>query len=79
MIEVPLAGTVEAPTLRLVDRQGRALGTPLPVTLAERNGDRIATATIALANLAPGDYVIEIAASDKTPEQTAYVAFRVVP
>jgi len=79
MIEVPLAGTGDAPTLRLVDRQGRPLGTQLPVTIAERNGGRVATVTIALANVAPGDYVIEIAASDKTPDQKAYIAFRVVP
>jgi VWFA-related protein len=79
LIEVPVAGAVDAPSLHLVDRQGQALGAEIPATIAERNGDRIVTGTIVLSNVAPGDYVIEITASDKTPERKVYVAFRVVP
>jgi VWFA-related protein len=78
LVEVPFAGSGEAPTLRLVDRQGRALGTELPTTVAERAGIRMVSAMIPLSNLVAGDYVIEIAATDKS-DRKAYVAFRVVP
>jgi VWFA-related protein len=78
-IEVPVTAGVDAPSLRLVDRKGQGLGSPIPATVTERDGGRIASGTIVLSNVAPGDYVIEIAASDKTPDGKVYVAFRVVP
>lgn len=78
LIEVPVSGTVDAPTLRLLDRQGRALGSPIPTTVADRKGSRVITATIVLSNVAPGDYILEIAPSDKA-ETKMYLAFRVVP
>jgi hypothetical protein len=74
---VPVAGATDAPTLRLVDRGGHMLGQPIPVTIVERNGGRLATATIALANVAPGDYVMEMAVA-AAPDKKLYVAFRVM-
>jgi VWFA-related protein len=76
-VEVPVAGATDAPTLRLVDRGGHMLGQPIPVTIVERNGGRLATATIALANVAPGDYVMEMAVA-AAPDKKLYVAFRVM-
>jgi hypothetical protein len=73
-VEVPSATT--ATGARLLDRTGKP--TPVPVASATRNdadGSRWVTAELALAPLAPGDYVIEVMAD---PTRTL-VAFRVVP
>ncbi len=78
LVEVPLGAVGDPPTLRLVDRQGRALGSEMPTTVAERNGGRFVSAMMPITNLAPGEYVIEIAATDKS-DRKSYVAFRVVP
>jgi len=77
-LEVPVAGALDAPVIRLVDRQGKPLGSPIPGTVTERSGGRVITTTIVLSNVAPGEYVLEIAASEKA-ETKVYVAFRVVP
>ena len=73
-VEVPSATT--ATGARLLDRTGKPM--PVPVASATRNdadGSRWATAELALAPLATGDYVIEVMAD---PTRTL-VAFRVVP
>jgi VWFA-related protein len=73
-VEVPSA--TSATGARLLDRTGKA--TPVPVASATRNdadGSRWATAELALAPLAAGDYIIEVMAD---PTRTL-VAFRVVP
>jgi VWFA-related protein len=73
-VEVPSA--TSATGARLLDRTGKA--TPVPVASGTRNdadGSRWATAELALAPLAAGDYVIEVMAD---PTRTL-VAFRVVP
>jgi VWFA-related protein len=74
---------VEIPTLtstpgqaRLLDRAGRTLA--IPVTAATRDdsdGSRWMTAQLALAALAPGDYIIELSEG----EQRMLTAFRVIP
>jgi VWFA-related protein len=61
---------------RLLDRTGKAL--PIPVAAALRNdvdGTRWLTAQLALAPLAPGDYVIELAHG----EHRMLSGFRIVP
>ena len=71
-----LAASADAPSARLLDRTGKPL--PVPVAAAMRDdsdGLRWHTAQIALAPLAPGDYVIELAAGGKR----TLSAFRVVP
>ena len=74
-VEIP-AGDATAVTARLLDRTGKALN--VPVTAAVRDdpdGSRWQTAQLALAPLAPGDYVVEISSgSDRT-----ITAFRIVP
>jgi hypothetical protein len=74
---------VEIPTLasapgrgRLLDRTGKEL--PAPVTAAIRDdadGSRWITAQLALAALAPGDYIMELAEGEKR----MLTAFRVIP
>ena len=73
-VEVPSAAA--ATGARLLDRTGKPM--PVPVASNTRNdadGSRWATAELALAPLAAGDYVIEVMAD---PTRTL-VAFRVVP
>jgi VWFA-related protein len=74
-VEIPIAST-DPLTARLLDRTGKPLA--VPVTAAARDdadGSRWATAQLALAPLAPGDYAIEIAAGDRR----MISGFRVVP
>ncbi len=71
-----LAASADAPSARLLDRTGKPLG--VPVTAAMRDdsdGLRWHTAQLSLAPLAPGDYVVELAAGGKR----TLSAFRVVP
>jgi VWFA-related protein len=82
-VEIPVFDSA-APTARLLDRTGKPL--TIPVTASARedaDGTRWASAQAALAPLAAGDYVIELAfgapadGSD-APRRTLF-AFRVVP
>jgi len=73
-VEIPAASS-DQPTARLLDRNGQPLA--VPVTAAVRDdadGSRWHTAQLALAPLAAGDYVIEIAAGTRK----TLAAFRVV-
>ena len=74
-LDVPTP-SAEAVSARLLDRSGKSL--PIPVAASVRDdgdGSRWRTARLALAPLAPGDYVIEMASgADRT-----LLAFRVVP
>ena len=74
-VEIPVSAT-DPLTARLLDRTGKPLA--VPVTAAMRDdadGSRWATAQLALAPLAPGDYAIELASGDNR----MIAAFRVVP
>ena len=74
-VELPTTST-EAGTARLLNRTGQPMG--IPVTASIRNdadGSRWRTAQLALAPLAPGDYVIEQSAGT----EITLTAFRVMP
>jgi VWFA-related protein len=74
-VEIPAADAAEM-SARLLDRTGKPLN--VPVTAAARtdaDGSRWQTAQLALAPLAPGDYVIEISSG----ETRSIAAFRIVP
>ena len=74
-VEIPTT-SAETVSARLLDRTGKAMA--VPVTGAVRDdadGSRWQTAQLALAPLAPGDYVIETSAGEKR----TITAFRVVP
>jgi VWFA-related protein len=78
-VEIPVPeGTIAA---RLLDRKGKAL--PIPVAAAVRqdaDGSRWQTAQLALAPLAAGDYLIEMATEPggAAPQKRVLVAFRVI-
>ena len=67
----------DAPTTaRLLDRTGKPMSVPVVTAMRhDADGSQWVSGELALAPLAPGDYVIEIA--DKS--ETRMVAFRVVP
>jgi VWFA-related protein len=74
-IEVPTTSS-DAGTAHLLNRVGQAM--PIPVAAAIRedgDGSRWRTALLALAPLAPGDYVIQQSAG----AETTLTAFRVLP
>jgi len=74
-VEVPTPSS-DVVTARLLDRTGKAL--PIPVAGSvkdDADGVRWRSAEVALAPLAPGDYIIELAAGTGR----TLVAFRVVP
>jgi VWFA-related protein len=74
-VEIP-ADSADAVTARLLDRTGKPLAVPVTAGVRdEADGSRWQTAQIALAPLAPGDYVIEITSGDRK----SISAFRVVP
>ena len=73
----PISTTV---TARLLDRMGNATAVPVASSVrTDPDGTRWASASLALAPLAAGDYVVEI--NDEAGPDTAktLVAFRVVP
>ena len=74
-VEVPTASS-DPISARLLDRTGKPLAVPVAAALRDdADGSRWRTAQLALAPLAPGDYVIEIASGD----QRMLSAFRVIP
>jgi VWFA-related protein len=74
-VEIPTASS-DPPTARLLDRNGKELGVPVTAAVRDDNdGSRWHTAQLALAPLAPADYVIELTAGSKK----TVAAFRVVP
>jgi VWFA-related protein len=82
-VEIP---TVESrpSTARLLDRTGRPLPTPVQAAIREdADGSRWQTAQLALAPLAPSDYLIELSGGvsigSTTDTKRRLVAFRVVP
>jgi VWFA-related protein len=74
-IEIPTSADA-AGTARLLDRTGKPLAVPVVAAIRDDpDGSRWQTAQLALAPLAPGDYVIEIA----NGERRMLSAFRIVP
>ena len=83
-VEVPVARS-EPMSARLLDRTGKALAVPLATAVRdEADGSRWQTAQLALAPLAAGDYVIELAggageAGRAGGSARTLVPFRVIP
>src|SRR6266487_2174318 len=74
-LEIPSTADA-AGAARLLDRTGKPLSVPVAAALRDdADGSRWQTAQLALAPLAPGDYVIEIA----NGERRMLSAFRIVP
>jgi len=86
-VEIP-APNVDAVTARLLDRTGKALAVPVTASVRDDEaGNRWQIAQVALAPLAPGDYVIEItraggaggAGQAGRSSTRTLAAFRIIP
>jgi VWFA-related protein len=79
-IRVEVPSISPAVSARLLDRTGKALAVPLTAAVREdADGSRWQTAELALAPLAVGDYVIELAGGAGGERKRTLVAFRIVP
>ena len=79
-IRVEVPSTSPAVSARLLDRTGKVLAVPLTAAVREdADGSRWQTAELALAPLAVGDYVIELAGGAGGERKRTLVAFRIVP
>lgn len=78
-LDVPLRPPGVAISARVLDRKGQAL--PIPATIAQREDGavRLATAEVALAPLAPGDYLIEVSVRLADRQEKMLTAIRIVP
>jgi VWFA-related protein len=73
-VEVPSAAAMA--TARLLDRTGKPFPVPVASTMRDdADGSRWASAEVALAPLAPGDYLVEVSAD----AMRTLVPFRLVP
>jgi hypothetical protein len=77
-IDVPLARAMPI-AARLLDRNGQPMVVPVASGAREEQGLLFTTAEIGLAPLAPGDYLVEIAASEGDRRERMLVAFRMTP
>ena len=79
-LELPVGTDTKPGAGRLLDRTGQA--TPVPVTVGERTdeatGQRWITADVTLAPLAPSDYLVEVATTEKSGEVRTVTGIRVV-
>ena len=81
VLETPLVSKTATVSARLLNRVGQAMN--VPVILSERIDEslllRMSVAEVALAPLAPGEYVIEVTAAEGAATETVSYAVRIVP
>ena len=78
-VAVPASDSLES-SARLLDRTGKVMQVPVPTSARdEMDGSKSLNATLALAPLATGDYLIELIASQSAGAARTLIAFRVVP
>jgi hypothetical protein len=78
-VDVPNPASV-TPTVRLLDRMGNAMAIPIaPTSRKDPDGTSWISASLALAPLAAGDYVIELTEGAAADTNKTLVAFRVIP
>jgi hypothetical protein len=78
-IEAPVSAGVQSAVAQLLDRKGKPLPVPVTAGLREDGRARFATAEVALAPLAAGDYVIELSVKAGAKTEKVFTAVRVVP
>jgi VWFA-related protein len=69
----------DAVTAELLDRGGKALPLPVTASIVDKDFVRWARAELALAPLAPGDYLLRIASKRGDERVVTLAAFRIIP
>jgi VWFA-related protein len=81
VVETPLLAAEATVSARLLNRLGQPMA--VPVTLGERIDEslqlRVSLAELALAPLAPGEYVVEVTATKGPATATVSYGFRIIP
>jgi VWFA-related protein len=81
VVETPLLAAEATVSARLLNRLGQPMA--VPVTLGERIDEslqlRVSLAELALAPLAPGEYVVEVTATKGPGTATVSYGFRIIP
>jgi VWFA-related protein len=76
-VPAPASGSM---TARLLDRTGKPLAVPVAVApRTDADGSTWQTAELALAPLAPSDYVIELSFDSTADQKRTLVPFRIIP
>jgi hypothetical protein len=78
-VDVAVAGPAPTVSARLLDRKGQPLAVPVAAVVREETPLRIASAELALAPLAPGDYLVELSVTRGSRNEKVVVAVRIVP
>jgi len=78
-VDVAVAGTAPTASARLLDRKGQPLAVPVVAAVREETYLRIASAELALAPLALGDYLVELSLRRGSRSDKVVVAVRIVP
>ena len=78
-VDAAVAGPAPTVSARLLDKKGQPLALPVAAAVREETSLRIASAQLALAPLALGDYLVELSLQRGSRSDKVVVAFRIVP
>jgi VWFA-related protein len=78
-VDVTVAGPAPAVSARLLDRKGQPLAVPVATEIRDEAYRRIASAELAVAPLAFGDYLVELSLQRGSRSDKVVVAVRIVP
>jgi hypothetical protein len=76
-LEWPASAPLDSRAARLLDPRGEPLAIGVDAAEVERDGQRLVVVELALAPLAEGDYLIELAAGRSAQRTRRLMAFRV--
>ncbi len=81
VVATPIVSKAATVSARLLNRAGQVMAVPVQLSegLDESRQLRVSVAEVALAPLAPGEYVVEIIATEGTKTETVTYALRIVP
>jgi hypothetical protein len=78
-VDVAVAGPAPTVSARLLDRNGQPLAVPVATAVRDETYLRLASAELAVAPLALGDYLVELSLQRGSRSDKVVVAVRIVP
>jgi hypothetical protein len=78
-VDVTVAGPAPTVSARLLDRKGQPLAVPVATAVRDERYLRLASAELAVAPLAFGDYLVEMTLQRGARSDKVVVAIRIVP